>query len=375
MSVAVRGQLLNRNLRLAGALFVSALVVKTWQAQVQAQTIVEPVNSWGGHAIHAPVPYQPSVVFVTPDAGTDAIFLDQLVPPCDAPIVISDVYSNFAETPALIRQSAEPQLPPGTRDGVFQKLFFTGTWLPQFEGDSLGWGDLETGVVLGFPFLRRDTPLLVTPRFGVHFLDRPAVPDLPDRVHDAAVEFRHLRRFGDGPWAMDAAVTLGYYSDFEVDDADAFRVTGRALGVYESASGAKWIFGVAYLNRADVSVIPVGGVIYAPTPDVKLELIVPRPRIAWQLPGRHNDGDNRWVYVGGEFGGGVWSITRPATQTRDLLTYNDYRVLVGYEREIVGGLSCRYEVGYVFGRELQFASATPDTSLDDTLFVQAGLTY
>ena len=41
------------------------------------------------------------------------------------------------------------------------------------------------------------------------------------------IERLHLRKFGDSRWAMNAAVTLGQYSDFEASDADAFRVTGR----------------------------------------------------------------------------------------------------------------------------------------------------
>jgi len=305
---------------------------------------LQPTSAWGGQLVQEGVPYQPSVL---------------LVP--------------LAEE---LASTAEPQLPPGAREGVFQKLFFTGTWLPQLENESLGWGDLETGVVLGFPFFRRDTPLLVTPRFGVHFLERPTVPDLPDKVYDTSFEFRHLRKFGEGPWAMDGAVTLGYYSDFERSDSDAFRLTGYGVAVYQSSPTTKWVFGVAYLNRAGASVLPVGGIIFEPSPEVKWELVVPQPRIAWRLPGGiPGCGDERWFYIAGEFGGGVWSIERPATGTPDLLTTRDYRVILGYERKIRGGLSRRFEVGYVFGRELEFDSATPDVSLDDTLMLRAGLTY
>ena len=120
--------------------------------------------------------------------------------------------------------------------------------------------------------------------------------------------------------------------------------------------------------------MPIFGVIYEPSPDMRLELIFPRPRILRRLAGSL-ESDERWVYVGGEFGGGVWSITRPSTGELDLLNYSDWRVLVGYERKIIGGLSRRFEMGYVFRRELEFDSATPDVTLDDTLFVRAGLTY
>ncbi|MCH7753004.1 MAG: hypothetical protein IH898_12745 [Planctomycetes bacterium] len=334
------------------------------------------LSKWGGTLVSPRVPYQPSALFVQPGGDQSPIFLDEMPSRDDPYFRVAGLTTNLVPPAEDLAQPTEPQLPPGTRDGLFQKIYFTGTWLPRLEDDSLGVSSLETGVVFGFPFFRRDTPLLVTPQFAVHYLDGPTTPDLPARLYDAAVEFRHMRQFGDGPWAMDVAVTTGYYSDFQHGDADAFRVTGRGLAVYESSPAAKWILGVAYLNRAGASVLPVAGVIYEPTPDVRWDLIFPRPKVAWRLPwGVPGCGDDKWVYVGGEFGGGIWSIERPVSLTQDLLTYRDFRVLAGYERKIIGGLSRRFEVGYIFGRELEFDSATPDVSLDDTLFLRAGLTY
>jgi hypothetical protein len=330
---------------------------------------------WGGQLVEPTVPYQPSALFVPPSGDTSPLLLDQPPAGAEPEWRVASLTADVVPPDDELAEPLEPQLPPGARDGIFQKIYFTGTWLPRLEDDSLGWGDLESGVVFGFPFLRRDTPLLVTPWFGVHYLDGPDNPDLPPRVYDAAVEFRHLRKFGDGPWAMDVAVTTGYYSDFEHGAAEAFRVTGRGIAVYETTPGTKWLLGVAYLNRAGASVLPVGGVIYEPTPDRRWELIFPRPKLAWRLPASLPDCDERWVYVGGEFGGGAYSIERPVSLTQDLVTYQDFRVLAGYERKITGGLSRRFEAGYVFGRELQFDSATPDTTLDDTLFVRVGLTY
>ena len=197
--------------------------------------------------------------------------------------------------------------------------------------------------------MRRDTPLLVTPYAGLHTLDNAAALDVPSTLYDAAVEFRHLRKFGDGPWAMDVQATVGYYSDFDQSSGDALRVTGRGLGVYESSPALKWVFGVAYLNRAGLSVLPVGGVIWQPSPDAKYELIFPRPRLYRRLAGS-TDKDEKWVYLGGEFGGGIWSVTRPSSGALDLVSYGDARVLLGYERKRQGGLSPRAEFGYVFAR-------------------------
>ena len=331
-------------------------------------------EGWGGVIVEDRVPYQPAVLH---GRWTDAVapvdfdaVLDQ-----DPGIRLAGLATDTVPEGDQVAQQSQGELPPGTRDGVFQKLLLSGSWLPQLEDDSLGWGDLEAAVVLGFPFLRRDTPLLVTPRYGVHYLEGADTFDLPDKVYDASVEFRHLRKFGTGPWAMDVAVTLGHYSDYESSDADAFRVTGRGIAVYESRPGVKWLLGAAYLNRAGASVLPIAGVIYDPDPSISYELIFPRPRISWQLPwSQPNFGDERWAFVGGEFGGGVWSIEHPSDGAHDLLTYSDVRVFVGYERKIIGGLTRRFEFGYVFARELEL-HATPEIDLDDSLFARIALTY
>jgi hypothetical protein len=366
-------------------------------------------SPWGGTLVPDGMPLQPSQPLLKPKAVqsggliqatpsfTSPSGLTQVQAPSVSPAPMANVEPLYLEQleqpgPPEIRPAgltedtiapmnqvlAEPQapLPPGARAGVFQKIYFTGTWLPPLsdEPDSLGFGDLETGVVLGFPFMRRDTPLLVTPAFGTHLLDNAGALDIPTTLYDASVDFRHMRKFGNGPWAMDAAITVGYYSDFDQGSSDAVRVSGRAIGVYEPSPTTKWLFGVVYLNRAGASVLPVAGLIYEPSPDSRLELIFPRPRLLKKLDGSVR-GDERWLYVGGEFGGGVWSVTRPSTGNLDVINYSDLRLLVGYERKVTGGLNRRVEFGYVFNRELEYDSATPDVALDDTVFLRGGLTY
>ena len=334
-----------------------------------------PHQPWGGCVVEECIPYQPSVLFTPPGRSEAPVMLDELIAPQQGPVVIEALDNTNQGVLAGVNPQ-QSSLPPGVRAGVFQKLQFSGTWIPQLEDDSLGIIDGEAGVVFGLPFPRPMTPLLITPRFAIHSFDGPVVPDLPGQVYDAELEFRHLRRFGEGPWAMSAAVTLGQYSDFDSGDADAFRITGQAFGVYERVPGKKWVFGIVYLNRPGLRVIPAAGLMWQPWPDLKIDAILPRPRIAWRLPGfTEGQEDERWVYLGGEFGGGVWSIRRPLSGTQDLLTYNDYRIVAGYERKIIGGMSRRFEAGYIFGRELEFASATPDVTLDDSFFLRVGLQY
>ncbi len=280
-----------------------------------------------------------------------------------------------ADEELLARQlAARESPPPGTRNGVFQKLQFSGTWIPALEEGDLGWSDLDAWVVLGFPFPRRETPLVVTPGFAVHYLDGPTAPDLPPRLYDAWVEWRHLRQLSEA-WAMDVSVTTGYYSDFEADDGDAFRLTGRGVGVYTWSPITKVVFGAGYFNRAAARVLPVGGLLITPNESTRWELIFPAPRVAWRLDWLSLPGvDERWVYIAGEFGGGVWAIER-ADGMHDKLDSTDIRVLFGVERKQPGAIGSRFEVGYVFGREIEFDSGVGNFEPEDTLLLRFALTY
>ncbi|MBA4104862.1 MAG: hypothetical protein C0485_03810 [Pirellula sp.] len=382
------------------AIAILASILPRVQAQTQPPYAAPPASPFAGvpNPAYANLQQQqqqpPASAVITPTPWTPThtepitpIDLDQLPASAD-PSVHGSVLdpslrvANLAEDTVApqnqLAPEADSELPPGARAGVFQKIYFTGTWLPQMsdEPDTLGMGDLEAGVVFGFPFFRRDTPLLITPYFATHFLSNAAALDIPSTLYDASVDFRHLRKFGDGPWAMDVGVGVGYYSDFEQSYSDATRVSGRGLAVYEAVPGKKWVFGVAYLNRAGATVLPVAGLIIEPEemPRTRIDLIFPRPRFSWQTAASTPE-DERWFYVGGEFGGGIWTVTRPSDQEIDNISYSDIRFIAGFERKILGGLSTRFETGYVFARELDYESDTPDVSLDDTMMARVGVSY
>jgi hypothetical protein len=332
-------------------------------------------NSWYGERLTSADPplLAPNAPSSPPVGLAD---LQTISPPAVEPVQMAALSTVTIPRADEVDLSQAVKLPPGVRAGMFQKVTFTGTWLPAHsnESDALGVGELDTSVVLGFPFFRRDTPLLVTPRFEASMLENAAALDLPATLYGASTEFRHMRSFTGTPWAMDLAVAVGYYSDFEISTSEAVRTSGRALAVYEGRRGTKWIVGVVYLNRAGASVLPVAGLIHEPSSDVRWELIFPRPRVAWRLQGSVR-ADERWFYLGGEFGGGVWSIARRSTGELDELSYRDLRLLVGYERKILGGLSRRFEFGYVFDREVEFDSSAPNVSLDDALFARLSVSY
>lgn len=354
-------------------------------------TCPPPSSPWGGYVVPEQVPYQPTLPGGTPsyETANDGFATGEPTSPVMTPYVpypTTESAACAAPVSGLPRPGTLPAemgdgsgekslLPPGTRNGVFQKIKFTGAYLPRLESDSLGTSDLQLEVVFGLPLITRETPLVITPTYAVHFFDGPNVPDVPSRVHDAAVAFQHFRRFGDS-WILLLDLTVGEFADdVSFDASDAFRVTGGGAVVYEVSPTWKWVMGATYVDRANTDVLPIAGFVYEPNDDVEYKLVFPVPKVSWRLPWTNvPDRDERWFYVGGEFGGGVWAVQRTSGAT-DELDITDWRVFMGLERKIVGGLSRHVEIGYVFGRELQYASAPGHVSLDDTLMLRAGMTY
>jgi hypothetical protein len=280
-----------------------------------------------------------------------------------------------AYPPAAAPVGPASLLPPGTRSGVFQKAKFTATYLPALEDDGFGWTDLRSEVVLGLPFFTRETPIVITPAYELHFLDRPPGFDLPPRLNDATIDFHHFRRIGDH-WIADFAVTPGLFADdHSFDSSDAFRINGRALAIYEPSPVWKWVLGVTYVNGAWNKVVPVAGFVYTPTEDVEYRLVFPNPKISWRLPQSPVPGqDEYWLFAEADFANAIWAFEQP-DGTPDVFAWRDYRLILGLERKIIGGLSSRVEIGYVFNRQFKLASSPGEVDVDDTLMFRVGVAY
>ena len=82
-----------------------------------------------------------------------------------------------------------------------------------------------------------------------------------------------------------------------------------------------------------------------------------------------------WGYVGGEYGGGSWTIERPGP-IDDQVDINDVRAFLGWEwmgpRRVTGF----FEFGYVFGRKLVYKSTQNSSlSLKDTIMLRSGFAF
>jgi hypothetical protein len=269
----------------------------------------------------------------------------------------------------------QPRLPPGVRNGVFQKLLFDATWLAPGGADGLGTNDLQLQPIFALPCPTINSPLVITPGFAVHYLQGPQNADLPPRLFDSYVDFRWLSQITPS-LGVDLAITPGVYSDFDQESSKGFRLQGHGAAAWTWNETTKLVAGAAYLDRPDVNLIPIGGVVWTPRSDLKFDLIFPHPKISQRILWSGNTGDDvqDWAYIAGEFNGDAWAIRRSDGQS-DQVVISDYRLVLGMERKIAGGLSSRFEIGYVFGRRIKYTSDTPDFHPTDTVMLRGGLTY
>ncbi len=288
---------------------------------------------------------------------------------------------------------APPALPPGPLVGApdvayaqttrfWQYTSFEYTFLAPTGGSKkLGLDRLETSATFAMPLAYQWAPLLITPGFAVNYWNGPegdatlATPDLPPRTYDAYLDFAWRPQVTELVSA-DLSVRPGVYSDFKYFNKQSFRVKGRALLLFGYSSTTQVAAGIVYINRFKNKILPAGGVIWTPNPDTRFEFIFPQPKLAQRLTTVGNT--DWWWYVGGEYGGGAWTIRR-ANGAKDGFDYNDIRAYLGFEWRPCSGLQGPIgyvELGFVFDRQVFYASrATAQFTPDPTFMLCAGFRY
>ena len=168
------------------------------------------------------------------------------------------------------------------RKGFFQRFRFSGSWIDRAGDDGLGISNLDTSLTVAVPLGSFENLLLVTPGFEVDYLDGPTQVDVPPRLYDVGVDLMWRKQFNDR-WGSMVAVRPAVASDFQTSQ-DALRITGRALATWQWVpERLSLLFGVVYLDRNDLPVLPGVGLIWTPSPDWRLDLIFPRPKLARRL--------------------------------------------------------------------------------------------
>jgi hypothetical protein len=298
--------------------------------------------------------------------------------------------SPYSTTPSALFPASGPgpvqAAPPGTLfPGMgqpirfLQELRLRQTWLARGNNDNNeGFGITSTEISSTFqvPVLFTQPPVLITPGFGVHFLNGPktgppSFADMPPEVYDAYLDVAWQPKINNF-LSLNLGARAGIYSDFNAVDTQSIRIMGRALGVINLRSDLQLAVGIVYIDRIPLKLLPAGGVIYTPNPDTRYEIIFPNPKIShrWTTLGT----TDLWIYVAGEYGGGAWTIHR-ASGADDDVGYNDIRISLGIETYGASRARGMFEIGYVFDRQLVYRSGTPQFDPSDTVMLRAGLNY
>jgi hypothetical protein len=308
-------------------------------------------------------------VYHGPPAGIDGP--EVVLPPAGVetvPALPGSVVDEMMATDDLLIES--PQKISAYKNGFFQKLSLAAAWLGNSSDPAdLGLTEIETFVQVGLPAPIIEWPLLVTPGVNLTMIDGPTVTDLPPRLYQAYVDLMWLPQIVRG-YTLLISVVPSVYGDFE---AHEFRLTGKSLLIVDCIPDRlQFVGGVLYLNRDNIRLLPAGGFIWMPAEWTRFELIFPKPKLAfrWNVGLGFED----WIFTTAEFGGNTWPIERIGG-VEDSVTYNDYRILVGFERKLDGGAGYRLEAGYVFGRSISFASGRGDFDPQDTFMLRGGITY
>ncbi|MHB8898747.1 MAG: hypothetical protein ACYC6Y_08375 [Thermoguttaceae bacterium] len=288
-----------------------------------------------------------------------------------------DGQSSLALPPSEVQPLSpqESDLPPGARNGMFQRLIFTDGAIVAGGAHQESIDELDLRAILALPIPSRKAPLLITPGFGVSILDGPLWPDLPPVLYSAYAQFRWMCRWNP-VLATDLAITPGVYSDFEQGTDEAIRLPGHGAVLWTWSPAWQALVGCAYTDRLENNILPIGGLIWTPNEDTKWEMVFPNPKLAhrfrWSEAWTPEVQD--WVYLAGEFGGSAWAIGR-ADGTDDVVDYRDWRIVLGIERRRDGNRSHWFELGYLFSRRYLYESDGLEYEPDDTVMIRFGTMY
>lgn len=246
----------------------------------------------------------------------------------------------------------------------------TATRLAPVDGFAVSDVDLRSTLII--PYFIKGSPLRLALGGGTTMISAPAAINVPSQLYNFTAELRCLIPLRE-TWAVEVGAGGGVFSDLNGSVGQGFRVTGRAIFIKEVNPQLKYSFGILYLGRKNLPAMPVAGLIYTPSDDYKVELLIPRPRVMRRIA--MSGACEHWMYFGLEiFGGNSWAIQQ-SNGAQDTFIYKDNRIIAGYEAKVPGGFAGRVEAGYVMMRHVTFSNSSATLDPIGTLMLRAGLSY
>lgn len=265
---------------------------------------------------------------------------------------------------------------PDFRELMRPRFGFDVEWEPETDGLAIASYDGRVTVPT-FPVF--GPPPMIAAGFSFTDLHAPASFDLPSSLYEASLGLSGMRQLNER-WMLRWMVSSAFASDWENTSGDAWRFRGGLFGIWQCSEAWQITLGALATGREDIPVLPAAGAIWQPASRVRIDLMMPRPRVNFMVADLGSR--QHWIYAGGGLDGGTWSYER-AGGTDELLTYREWRLVLGWESKPPGGfggppapgLKLGAEVGYVLGRTFEFDSPAPDIEPSDSLLLRAMLKF
>jgi hypothetical protein len=170
--------------------------------------------------------------------------------------------------------------------------------------------------------------------------------NLPNQLLDLYIDLDWTWRY-----VNDTAVRLrlqpGTYSDIEQIDASNLRMPIIIEGVKRFNPTTTAVLGASARAGYDVPFMPSLGVVWQPTPQYRLEALLPKACMLYHLNDRFTvQGDFEWRNTSYNL--------RESGFTRSEITQNDLRIGAGALYSLSDDLHLTADIGYIFNRSIKF---------------------
>jgi len=288
--------------------------------------------------------------------------------------------------PPLLEQSLpseELRLPPNAESLPDLKTLlrprfdFSAEWEPESTGVEMISSDLNLKLPL-YPVFGPPPPFL-TATYSFTRINAPLDLDLPQDLHQFSLGMSWMRPLNE-QWIIRTMLSGVFATDFQNTGSMAWQFRGGMFAIYRPNKQWDLAFGALATGQEDIPVLPVIGAVWQPSPSLKINLMLPNPRISFLL----SDSSQRqqWAYFGAGMSGGNWAYNlRNGSPER--LNYREWRLVVGWEstpsqtsRQFQStGTSYVIEAGYVFGRKFELEHQAAEIKLDNTLLLHTGIQF
>ncbi len=301
----------------------------------------------------------------------------------DAPVELSFVpHPSGAREEAFSgltdRLSLESELKQKQQKRLIQRITFGGSWTPEGGDNGLGLTNAQAGLTFALPgpkwkFFEKSF-FLFSPGIKYTNAQWKYPTSFPDSLYNAGLTVTWMKPLNER-WSLMLNASPSYSGDGKTS-GETIRCPVMFGANWTPNSRWKVLMGVAYLDRGDIPVLPIGGFTYTPNDDWKFECMAPQPRIARRLTGWSDSQIDRWLYLGGGFGGDTWAISSTGGRS-DLAMYREFSVLLGYESvRKQGTFQWNAEIAYLFDRRMEFEHDTqPTFKPDDSLSLRVRVSF